>query len=32
MPSGPYVISYGNTTQEVSVSELDVLNGNTIEV
>ncbi|SFM88884.1 oligosaccharyl transferase, archaeosortase A system-associated [Methanolobus profundi] len=32
MPTGPYVISYGGSTQEVSVSELDVLNGNTIEV
>ncbi|MDK2833669.1 MAG: dolichyl-phosphooligosaccharide-protein glycotransferase [Methanolobus sp.] len=31
-PAGPYTISYGNTTQEVSVSELDVLNGNVIEV
>ncbi|WP_407282813.1 oligosaccharyl transferase, archaeosortase A system-associated [Methanolobus sp. WCC1] len=32
MPTGAYVISYGNTTQQVSVSETDVLNGNTIEV
>jgi dolichyl-diphosphooligosaccharide--protein glycosyltransferase len=32
MPTGPYVISYGGTQQEVSVSETDVLNGNTIEV
>jgi dolichyl-diphosphooligosaccharide--protein glycosyltransferase len=31
-PAGPYMISYGNTTQQVSVSELDVLNGNVIEV
>ncbi len=32
MPTGPYVISYGNITKQISVSELDVLNGNTIEV
>lgn len=32
MPVGPYVISYGDTTHELSVSETDVLNGNTIEV
>ena len=32
MPTGSYVISYGNTTQQVSVSETDVLNGNTITV
>ncbi|WP_319508454.1 oligosaccharyl transferase, archaeosortase A system-associated [uncultured Methanolobus sp.] len=32
MPTGPYVISYGDVTEQVSVSELDVLNGNTIEV
>ncbi|TQD23864.1 oligosaccharyl transferase, archaeosortase A system-associated [Methanolobus vulcani] len=32
MPTGSYVISYGNTTQQVSVSETDILNGNTIEV
>jgi dolichyl-diphosphooligosaccharide--protein glycosyltransferase len=32
MPTGSYVISYGGTQQEVSVSETDVLNGNTIEV
>uniref|UniRef100_UPI004046D3E1 oligosaccharyl transferase, archaeosortase A system-associated n=1 Tax=Methanolobus sp. WCC4 TaxID=3125784 RepID=UPI004046D3E1 len=32
MPMGPYVISYGDTTQQVSVNEMDVLNGNTIEV
>ena len=31
-PAGPYTISYGNTTQQVSVSELDVLDGNVIEV
>ncbi|MCQ6962757.1 oligosaccharyl transferase, archaeosortase A system-associated [Methanolobus chelungpuianus] len=31
-PTGPYTISYGNTTQQVSVSEPDVLNGNVIEV
>lgn len=31
-PAGPYTISYGNTAQQVSVSELDVLNGNVIEV
>lgn len=31
-PAGPYTISYSNTTQQVSVSELDVLNGNVIEV
>jgi dolichyl-diphosphooligosaccharide--protein glycosyltransferase len=32
MPAGPYVVSYGNVTQQVRVSETDVLNGNTIEV
>ncbi len=32
IPTGPYVISYGTVTEQVSVSELDVLNGNTIEV
>jgi dolichyl-diphosphooligosaccharide--protein glycosyltransferase len=32
MPTGSYVVSYGNTSLEVSVSETDVLNGNTIEV
>ena len=32
MPTGPYVISYGGNQQEASVSETDVLNGNTIEV
>ncbi|MDG6242762.1 MAG: oligosaccharyl transferase, archaeosortase A system-associated [Methanolobus sp.] len=32
MPAGPYVLSYGNVTQQVRVSETDVLNGNTIEV
>jgi dolichyl-diphosphooligosaccharide--protein glycosyltransferase len=32
MPTGPYVISYGDTTQQVSVSETDVLNGNVIEI
>jgi Uncharacterized membrane protein, required for N-linked glycosylation len=32
MPTGPYVISYGDVIEQVSVSELDVLNGNTIEV
>lgn len=32
MPTGPYVISHGDVTEQVSVSETDVLNGNTIEV
>jgi dolichyl-diphosphooligosaccharide--protein glycosyltransferase len=32
MPTGSYVISYGNTTQQVSVSETDVMNGNTLEI
>ncbi|MDN5310378.1 MAG: dolichyl-phosphooligosaccharide-protein glycotransferase [Methanolobus sp.] len=32
MPAGPYVVSYGNVTQQVRVSETDILNGNTIEV
>ncbi|WP_342305964.1 oligosaccharyl transferase, archaeosortase A system-associated [Methanolobus sp. ZRKC5] len=32
MPAGPYTISYGTVTEQVSVSETDVLNGNTIEV
>ena len=32
MPTGSYVISYGNTTEQVSVSETQVLNGNTITV
>jgi len=31
-PTGPYTISYGDTTQQVSVSEMDVLSGNVIEV
>lgn len=32
MPTGPYVISYGNVTEQVIVSETDVLNGNLIEM
>ncbi|MEZ5334877.1 MAG: hypothetical protein R2741_06410 [Methanolobus sp.] len=32
MPSGPYLLSYGDTAQEISVNERDVLDGNTIEV
>lgn len=32
MPSGPYVLSYDNVSQEINVSERDVLDGNTIEV
>ena len=32
MPMETYTISYGNTTKSVSVSEIDVLNGNVIEV
>jgi oligosaccharyl transferase (archaeosortase A-associated) len=31
-PFGEYSINYGNTTQMVSVSEMDVLNGNVIEL
>jgi dolichyl-diphosphooligosaccharide--protein glycosyltransferase len=31
-PIGEYSINYGNTTQMVSVSEMDVLNGNVIEL
>jgi len=31
-PSGPYVLSYGNTTKDVSVSEEAVLNGEKINV
>lgn len=31
-PTGPYTISYGDTTQQVSVNEMDVLSGNVIEV
>ncbi|WMW24316.1 oligosaccharyl transferase, archaeosortase A system-associated [Methanolobus sediminis] len=32
MPTGSYVVSFGNTTQQVSVSETDVMNGNTLEI
>ncbi len=32
MPSGPYVISYGGVTEQVNVTEEDVLNGNLIEM
>jgi len=31
-PTGPYIISYGGSQEEVSVSETDVLEGNVIEV
>ncbi|MDO9517888.1 MAG: oligosaccharyl transferase, archaeosortase A system-associated [Methanosarcinaceae archaeon] len=31
-PIAPYTVSYGNTTTEVRVSEMDVLDGNTIIV
>ena len=31
-PVGTYIISYGNTTKEVRVGEMDVLDGNTIVV
>ncbi|NLU58255.1 MAG: hypothetical protein GXX12_12645, partial [Methanosarcina thermophila] len=31
-PVGPYVVSYGNTTKEVRVSEEAVLNGEEIKV
>jgi len=31
-PSGPYLLSYGNTTKEVKVSEEDVLKGEEIKV
>ena len=31
-PIAPYTVSYGNTTTEVRVSEMDVLDGNTIVV
>ena len=31
-PVGAYTVSYGNTTTEVKVSEMDVLDGNTIVV
>ncbi|MBW6471206.1 MAG: hypothetical protein K0A90_08310, partial [Methanosarcinaceae archaeon] len=31
-PIAPYIISYGNTTTEVRVDEMDVLDGNTIVV
>jgi dolichyl-diphosphooligosaccharide--protein glycosyltransferase len=32
MPVGPYTITYGNVTESVTVSETDVLDGNTIEM
>lgn len=31
-PVAPYTISYGNTTTEISVGEMDMLDGNTIVV
>ena len=31
-PIAPYMVSYGNTTTEIRVSEMDVLDGNTIVV
>jgi len=31
-PAAPYTVSYGNVTTEVRVSEMDVLDGNTIIV
>ncbi|ADI74124.1 Oligosaccharyl transferase STT3 subunit [Methanohalobium evestigatum Z-7303] len=32
MPTEPYTISYNNVTEQVSVTERDVLDGNTVEV
>ncbi|WP_094226521.1 oligosaccharyl transferase, archaeosortase A system-associated [Methanolobus psychrotolerans] len=32
MPVGPYVISYRTVTEQVSISEADILNGNIIEI